>query len=131
MKKDIQFLPVEHVCMAIVKSEDAALWQVYIINRNKKEIETILATSKGYGQHNGQKQETSLLRHSIPSVSSGSYALVESISHDVFHLTNEYWVSFYIENQIFDKKYIFLPDSIQEDNVVMISELNLPGILHQ
>ena len=53
------------------------------------------------------------------------------ITPDVFHLNNEYWVSYYIGNQIFDKKFIFVPDSIREENLILIENLNLKGILHE
>ena len=49
---------------------------------------------------------------------------------DVFHLNNEYWVSYFIGKQIFDKKFIFVPDSIIEKNIVTIPALGLEGILH-
>jgi len=55
---------------------------------------------------------------------------VETIMPDVFHLNNEYWVSFYVESKIFDKKFIFVPDSIVEENLQPIVELGLDGVLH-
>ena len=47
MKKDILYLPVEQVAMVIMPSEGNELWQVYLINRNKNNLETVLVTSKG------------------------------------------------------------------------------------
>ena len=126
MKRDILYLPVEQVAMAVVPSKEHHLWQVYLINRNKHSLETILVTSKGY--HEDQK--TSLLRHAIPHLEAGSLALIESISPEVFHFTNEFWISFYIGTQIYDKKYIYLPSSINASNLSYIEELNLKGVLH-
>lgn len=126
MKKDILYLPVEQVAMAIVPSEGTDLWQVYLINRNKNNLETILVSSKGY---NGD-QKTSLLRHAIPHLEMGSLALIESISPKVFYFTNEFWISFYIGTQIYDKKYIYLPSSINASNLSYIEELKLKGVLH-
>ena len=102
------------------------LWQVYLINRNKNNLETVLVTSKGY---NGD-QKTSLLRHVIPYLEAGSLALIESISPEVFHFTNEFWISFYIGAQIYDKKYIYLPSSINASNLSYIEELKQKGVLH-
>lgn len=126
MKRDILYLTVEQVAMAVVPSKEHHLWQVYLINRNKHSLKTILVTSKGY--HEDQK--TSLLRHAIPHLEAGSLALIESISPEVFHFTNEFWISFYIGTQIYDKKYIYLPSSINASNLSYIEELKLKGVLH-
>ena len=126
MKRDILYLHVEQVAMVIVPSKEHHLWQVYLINRNKHSLKTILVTSKGY--HEDQK--TSLLRHAIPHLEAGSLALIESISPEVFHFTNEFWISFYIGTQIYDKKYIYLPSSINASNLSYIEELKLKGVLH-
>ena len=89
-----------------------------------------MITSRGYGETKAEKQETSTLRHMIPYLEPGMYALVEPIDTSVFHLNNEYWVSYFIAGQIYDKKFIFLPDSIIEDNLTFIGELGLKGVLH-
>lgn len=51
MKKDIDFLPVKEVAITIVKNEDKN-WQVYLLNRSEHKLDTIMVTSKGYGQKN-------------------------------------------------------------------------------
>jgi hypothetical protein len=45
-------------------------------------------------------------------------------------LNNQYWVSYYSGPQIFDKKFIFVPDSIVPDNFTHISLLDKVGVLH-
>jgi hypothetical protein len=129
MKKDIDFEPVKHVIVTIIR-KDADLWEVHLINRSNDRLDTILVTSKGYGKQNGETQKTSLLRHSIPFLESGMSAMIEPISKEVFHLTNEYWVSYYVGTKIFDKKFIFVPDTIIEKNLTFIPELNAQGVLH-
>lgn len=128
MKKDIDFSPVKNVTLTVVKMGDE--WEVYLLNRSDKKLDTILITSKGYGEKDGSQQKTSLLRHAIPYVDPGMYAKVESIQPEVFHLTNEYWVSYYIDGQIYDKKFLFVPDSIVDENLVEIPELGAQGVLH-
>ena len=39
-------------------------------------------------------------------------------------------VSYYVGSKIFDKKFIFLPESIKDENLTYIKELNTKGILH-
>ena len=133
MKKDIPFEPVTGVLVAIVPQDESDLrppWDVYIINRNLIELNTVMVTSKGYGSLDGEHKKTSTLRHVIEQLHQESYAKIEPIDPSVFSLTNEYWVSYYIMDQIFDKKFIFVPESIQESNLTYIEALNARGILH-
>ncbi|MBD2699849.1 hypothetical protein IC229_04330 [Spirosoma sp. BT702] len=133
MKKDIQFLPVEGVQVVIARKENLVNgydWQVFLINQNNVAIRNVFVTSKGYGQKNDEEQKTSTLRHFFAEVPPSSYEVVETIMPDVFHLNNEYWVSYFIDEQIFDKKFIFVPDSIVDENLVRIPALGLDGILH-
>lgn len=131
MKKDIEAAkePVKGVTVTIIKNQEES-WEVYLLNRSPEKIETVLITSRGYGRIKGEEQKTSLLRHAIPYVDQGSYAKVEAIDPAVFHLNNEFWVSYYIGRQIFDKKFIFVPDTITEKNLTFIPELESYGVLH-
>jgi hypothetical protein len=132
MKKDIDFAPATGVRLAIAKTPTPAgdEWAVYLINLNLIELNTVLVTSKGYGILEGEKRQTSTLRHMIKELGAQSIAKVESIDPGVFTLTNEFWVSYYILDQIFDKKFIFTPDRLDPANLGMISEIGLEGILH-
>jgi hypothetical protein len=91
-------------------------------------------TSKGYGNSESglnSEQKTSTLRHFFPEITSGQHQVVEAIMPDVFHLNNEFWISYFLGNQIYDKKFIFVPDSIVEDNIIEIAPLGLEGVLHE
>lgn len=132
MKKDIDFSPVTGVKLAIVKEEKSTgtQWAVYIINLNLIELNTVMITSKGYGEIAGEKRQTSTLRHLIKELGAESVAKIEPIDPAVFVLTNEFWVSYYILDQIFDKKFIFTPGSFDPVNLRLIPELGMVGILH-
>ena len=130
MKKDIPFVAVEGVYVAVVKGNQAD-WRVYLINRNASTITNIFVTSRGYDQAGKDQQQTSVLRHYFTELAPGESALIEPIMPDLFRLNNEYLVSYFIDGQIFDKKFVFVPDSITEANLIEIKELNLLGILHQ
>ena len=73
--------------------------------------------------------KTTTLRHLIAEVLPGESAKIETIIPDVFGLNNEYWVSFYIGKEIYDKKYIFLPESIREEHLTLIPHINKPGVM--
>jgi hypothetical protein len=133
MKKDLKIEPVTGVHLAVVRKknlEGSFDWFVYIINKNLIELNTVLITSKGYGSINGEEKKTSLLRHSIKELQEQSIALVESIDPSLFQLNNEYWVSYYILDKIFDKKFVFLAHTITEANIRYIPELDMEGVLH-
>ncbi len=132
MKKDLPENIVEEISIAAVlesETPESKVWNVYLINLKDLAIETVLITSKGYGLKNGQEVKTSTLRHMIESVEPKSFAKVEAIDEDVFGLNNEYWVSYYIGKEIFDKKFIFLPESIVESNMMRIPIVNKPGVM--
>src|SRR5579875_3783281 len=113
MKKDLPENIVEDIAVVVAlenESPESKLWYVYLINLKDIPIENVLITSKGYGEKNGEQVKTSTLRHMIPSVEPKGYALIEPIDEQTFGLNNEYWLSYYIGRDIFDKKYIFLPE---------------------
>jgi hypothetical protein len=134
MKRDIEFLPVEGVKVAITRifnEINQPEWNVVLINSNTVPISNVFVTSKGYGfDHEEKEQKTSTLRHFFNELLPQSHQLIEPITDEVFHLTNEYWVSYFIGEQIYDKKFIFVPDSITEHHVIRIHELETDGILH-
>ncbi|CAN5336429.1 hypothetical protein BH23BAC1_BH23BAC1_27620 [soil metagenome] len=133
MKKDIPFYPVQNVMLAVVRQENEKNdkeWRVYLLNKNEKTLKNVMVTSKGYGVKNGVKQETSVLRHYLGEILPHQHVEIEPIDPALFHLFNEYWISYYIENQIYDKKFVFVPESIAEENLIMIKQLNLEGVLH-
>src|ERR1700744_6255280 len=108
---------------------ESKTWYVYIINQKKEAIENVLITSKGYGEKDGEQVKTSILRHMFPLVESNAFKLIEPIDEQTFGLNNEYWVSYYIGSQIFDKKFIFLPESIVESNFIHLPIVNKPGVM--
>ena len=132
MKKDLPENIVENIAIAIVMESatpEAKLWKVYLINLKNDAIETVLVSSKGYGEKNGENIKTSILRHSIGNVPAKSFAEIELIDEQVFGLTNEYWLSYYIGKQIFDKKFIFVPESIIDTNMTRVPLLNKAGVM--
>lgn len=133
MKKDIHIPKVEGVTIAITRelSElNQEEWKVMLINKNNFELENTLVVSRGYGSKGDEEQKTSILRHFLETVPANGSAQVEIITPEVFHLTNEYWVSYYVGSQAYDKKFIFVAESINENHLLHIKELNMEGVLH-
>ncbi|HLT07285.1 MAG TPA: hypothetical protein VK014_07140 [Cyclobacteriaceae bacterium] len=132
MKKDIHFHPVTGVKLAIAKEEKDGKeeWAVYIINNNLIELHTVMITSKGYGLISGEMRKTSMLRHMIEELGPQCIAKVEPIDPALFGLNNEFWVSYFILDQIFDKKFIFVEGSMHQKNITYIPEIDLYGVVH-
>lgn len=133
MIKDIKIPEVKNVTLAVVQEKNnlqQAEWEVYLINNNPVAIENTLVASSGYGEKDGEHQRTSTLRHFLQTVPSNGFALIEPLDDKVLHLNNEYWVSYYIGSQIYDKRFVFVPDSIKEENLTHIKEIGQKGILH-
>lgn len=136
MKRDIPFDPVEGVSIAVVPDDGLMpagqlIWQVYLLNDNAFPLRNVIVNANGYGQQaDGEKVRTSTLRHVFEEVPPRTAVPVEPIDSALFHLNNQYWVSYYRGEQIFDKKFIFVPDSIVPDNFTHIALLDQVGVLH-
>lgn len=132
MLKDLPQNKVENVAIGVAleaENPESKVWYVYLINLKNQEIENALITSRGYGQKNGDDVKTSTLRHLFPKVEGQSFVLVEPIDEQTFGLTNEFWLSYYIDGQIYDKKFIFLPESIVDSNFIRLPVVNKPGVM--
>lgn len=132
MIRDINPPVVKDVAVAIVPEKNEfseEIWNVYLLNFQDLLIEGVLVSSKGYGEIDGEKVKTSVLRHFLDTVKPHSYALIEPIIKDVFPLSNEYWVSFYLNKELYDKKFIFLPETVNEDYFINIPLIKKRGVM--
>ena len=128
MKEDIPFEPVTGVLVAVVPQDENDLkqpWDVYIINKKQVAIDMVVIVSKGFDD----QKETSVMRKRIDSLPANSFAKVELIQPELFQLNNQFQVTFFEGNQLFDKTFTFAKNSIKEGNLRMISSLNKRGIL--
>jgi uncharacterized membrane protein YhfC len=134
MRKDIHSPKVEGVAMAVVREPDEEGeegWFVYLVNQNDFALENVLVSSRGYGEISGETRKTSEMRHFIGELGPKSWARIERIVEDVFALSNQFWLSFYIGRELHDKKYIFLPESIQEENFTTVPLMKKRGVMIQ
>jgi hypothetical protein len=131
MKKGYEIPEVHDIAMAVILEEENGqnVWNVFLINLHIVPIKNVIVSSRGYGELNGEKRATSTLSHFYEEIPDLEFTRVEPIMEDTFGLTNEYWVSFYIDGQIYDKKYVFLPESINEKNFTHVPLLNVPGVM--
>ncbi|HRO97829.1 MAG TPA: hypothetical protein PLN54_00175 [Flavobacteriales bacterium] len=134
MRKDIHAPKVEGVAMAVVLEQDEAgdeAWYVYLINQRDEPLENVLVSSRGYGELEGEARRTSEMRHFLDTLEPRSWARIERIVEDVFGLSNQYWLSYYVGRELYDKKYIFLAGSIEEGNFTTVPLMEKRGVLIQ
>ncbi len=134
MREELKGPVVENIGVAVVQLENELnekIYEVYLLNLREDIIEGIIITSKGYGENpkTGEKIKTSTLRHSLEVMLPNEAAKIEPIMEDVFGLANEYWVSFWINDTMYDKKFVFVPESISEQNMSKIPVLGEKGVL--
>ena len=132
MKKDIHIPEVKNVAVAIVREEagpEESVWQAYILNLGKEKLHNVLISSTGYGKIGAEQRKTTTLRHYIGDINPEGFAKIEPVIQEVLGLNNEYWVSFYIDKQIFDKRYVFLAESIREEHLIKIPLLGMAGVM--
>jgi hypothetical protein len=134
MREELMGPKVENVAVAVVPEitpEGVKAYYVYLISYRNDIMEGIIITSVGYGNNvnTGEKVKTSKLRHCLEILLPNEAAKIEPIMEDVFGLSNEYWVSFWVDGKMYDKKFVFLPESIQEKNFTEIPQLNIKGLI--
>ncbi|MEY4142446.1 MAG: hypothetical protein RL110_1818 [Bacteroidota bacterium] len=122
---------VEGVFLALLEEKGNEEYAVYLINDRKDIMEGIIVTSVGFGENmqSGEALKTATLRHSLEVLLPEEYAKIELIIPEVFGLYNEYWVSFWIDEVLYDKKFLFLPDSIKIEDLAVLPRFNKKGIL--
>ena len=129
MKKDPTIPKVKDVFVAAVyaynPSFEANEWNVYLINNQHEAIETVLVVSKG----KSKTKSTSVLRKKLDVLPAKSFAKLEFIQDEVLALENQFQVSFFQGNQLFDKIFVFQPKQIQVKNLTEIPLLSDKGVL--
>ena len=126
-------MKVAEVGVAIVPQDEdhlqEELWDVFLINMKHEDISSVLISSRGYGEVDGEKANTTVLRHFFEEVSSHTAVKIEPIQPKLFKLANEFWVSFVHRGHMYDKKYVFVKGSIEKNNFVKIPYVNRKGIM--
>ena len=129
MKKDIQIPEVTDVEMAVVyeyndlyKTDD---WNVYLINNKNINLEMIVIVSQGFSD----TKTTSLLRKKLETLPANSFAKIEFIQPELFKLNNRFQVSFFEDNKLFEKTFLFKENTIKESALHSISEIKKRGVL--
>jgi hypothetical protein len=133
MKKDIIIPEVENVFFAAVQewSDDfmEKVWYAYLVNDSDFLIESVMVVSKAFGTIDGEMKKTSLLRHAFIEVHAVSVVKVEMIEKSVLELNNEFMLTFFMDGKLYDKKFIFKANFINETEVEEVPILFVDGVI--
>ncbi|SHI66328.1 hypothetical protein SAMN04487911_104110 [Arenibacter nanhaiticus] len=129
MKKDIEIPIAEQVYVAVIHEWNEEFleknWNVYLINDRENTIEAAIAVSKGY---EGDRK-TSTMRHGLGDIKGKDFKKIEELQEDILAFTNEFFVTFFADNKLYEKRFIFEKNSINEANFRPLPVLEQEGIL--
>ena len=129
MKKDIEIPIAKNVHVAIVHEwNDEFLeknWNAYIINNRDTAIKLVIVVSKGYESD----RKTSTMRHGLGDIPAKSHRKIEIIQDDLIAFNNEFFVTFFADDRLYEKRYLFKSNSINESNLVALPVMGLEGVI--
>ncbi|RNC87960.1 MAG: hypothetical protein ED556_01870 [Winogradskyella sp.] len=129
MKKDIQIPEVNDVYIAVVKEYNTTYktedWNAYIINDKDVDLEMVIIVTNGFNE----TKITSTFRKKIDKLPKKSYAKIELLQEALFALNNQFKVSFFEGNSMFDKTYTFRKNTINEKALQPIPLMDVRGVL--
>jgi len=130
MLKDLNFDPVTDVRVAIAKTPEKtgeSTFYLYLINGKSEDLKNVLVMTEATENADGSGRRTSKLRHFIELLGAEESIKVETVDPSVLGFHNRIWVSFYLGEQIYDKRFHIEP--FKEWDLEDLEDLNLKGKL--
>nr|BFF39556.1 hypothetical protein BACY1_13610 [Tenacibaculum mesophilum] len=129
MRKDIEIPKVTGVEIAVVletnEIDGKEDWNVYILNRKDVDLEMVVIVSQGFSD----TKTTSIFRRKIDTLPANSYQRFELMQPELFDLDNRFQVTFFEDNRLHDKTFIFQAETIQKGFLRDIEFLGKKGIV--
>ena len=133
MKKDIEIPKSVDVFVAAVKewNEDFQenSWYAYLINNNNEPLEMTIVVSKAYGTIDGEMRKTGTFRHAFKEIPAKSHLKIELLENNVLQLNNEFVVTYFLNNKLFDKTFVFKTNTINDKALSYIPTMKERGVL--
>uniref|UniRef100_UPI00404A7CA7 hypothetical protein n=1 Tax=Flavobacterium sp. TaxID=239 RepID=UPI00404A7CA7 len=133
MKADIIIPKVENVHIVAIQewSDDFQenCWYAYLLNATNEPLEMAMVVSRAYGLINGEERNTMSLRHAFAKVEPQTAIRIEFLENKVLELNNEFLLSYFLGNKMYDKKFIFHANSINVNAQTDLPVLNKQGVL--
>jgi len=129
LKKDIEIPESKGIYLAAVREKNEEFqsmeWNAYLINDSETSIEMALIVTKGFD--NGES--TSTMRHSIKLLPASSYAKIEYLQDEVLRLNNQFSVTYFANDKMYEKTFLFPKNSINEAALKDLPVIKKKGIL--
>lgn len=129
MKKSLKIPEVKKVYMAITHDYNEVFktndWNAYLINGKEEPLELVLIVSHGFDD----KMKTSTMRHKLDILPAKSGVKIELMQDEILKLNNEFKLTFFATNTLYEKTFLFKKNSIKESALRHIKILNKQGII--
>lgn len=134
MLKDIPQLRMEAFGVAMVPvhgTEPSKLpdWECFLLNMKDDPVLDVLITAEGYGDLEGEQRQSTTLRYYYGEIDPQAAVMLELVPANLSGLTNSYWISFKYHGHMYDKKFTFVPDSLNKVFLTQVPIVNKKGIL--
>ncbi|THD69485.1 hypothetical protein E7Z59_03930 [Robertkochia marina] len=129
MRKDIEIPKAEGVRLLAVQEFHEELgemvWNIYLYNAGSRVMDTVMVVLRG----SSEDRETSVMRKSLSRLEPGSYARLEILREELLAFKNEYLITYFDQEKMFEKNFTLAPGTIKEDRIKPIEEAGLSGIV--
>jgi len=129
MKKDIEIPIAKDVYVALIHEWNEEFlsrdWNAYVLNDRDTPIEMAMVVSKGFDA----ERKTSTMRHAIGVVAAKSFEKIEEVQEDVLALDNEFFLTYYADNKLYEKRFMFESGSAAIANLKPIPLIEKDGVL--
>lgn len=129
MIKDIEIPKVKNVHIVAIyewnEEFTSQQWVVYLINNRADTISMAMVMSRG----KSDDKKTSTLRHSLGDLAPQTSHKVELITKDVLGFTNEYLITFFAENKLYERRFVFDPNTIIEENTTDVPVIDVKAVV--
>ena len=133
MKADIEIPKVENVHIVAIQdfSDDFQenCWYAYLLNATNETLEMAMIVSRAYGLIDGENRNTMQLRHAFATLAPKTAVKVEFLENNLLQLNNEFSLSYFIGNKMYDKKFIFKTNSINVNAQTDLPAINKRGVI--
>ncbi len=84
-----------------------------------------IVVSKGYDG----TVKTSVMRHGLGTVAAKSFVKIELLQEEVLALNNEFYLTFFADNKLYEKRFVFAKNTISQKACASLPVMESEGIL--
>lgn len=132
MRKDFEIPSSEGICIAMIPKQDGdgkKVWSVGLYNERPDTVFNVIINAQGSGHIKGKEKHTDKVRFLIDSLDPGAFHPFEILLRESTELTNTYWVSFFSNNELCDRKIIVPPRYVMGQKKERIGMSKLVGVV--